>query len=725
MTPWQQMSGFGISFNNDAIGLQTGVAQTRLNMEQWGGVMKTANLGMTAFGGTMSDGARMVSSFAAEFANTDATDKLQAMGYTAEETAQVLALSLVGKKRFDVEDRDAKVAAMKAAEDLATEMDAVAKLTGVSRKEQQTALDASMHNARTRIAVEQAVAAGGEGARDAYKNMNAEMTGIGLKDFADNIYAGNAKTKETIDIQNALGPAGTQLESAINATKNAQTEGERSAAKLAVQQAQAAVSARMAESSFQSLVKTGLGPVSDAAGKLYLSTMNQTDAIEAVKKAEFDKTGKVLTNEEALAAAKLKIANEQNGIGVNGKVDGAETTKVLTQGMRLVGDQQAALAKQLGILNTNLGSSGLVKGAIKATKNVKKDEKTGKENSAMDRSPITTGGELIQDFIKDPKKTFDKTVEAATVKAKELYVDGAHVTKLIVDGAADGLNVPKPFNEPAKKPDEMPKEATGSKDVWGDWFSGPRNSPSLLRENEPEATVPQSKLSEFMKDMMPDITEMLPRMPGQMSSAENAAEIQKNVKAQRARDRAERASLSDHPHAPLDELAMKAQNEARAKMSPQQRAETEKHDKQASLAIEEAINLAQALDKQSKIAIPQDNTPAAIQSRINENQKAFAIGNAGKPANASDALRSGLGEQLKSVQKPPDVAPPPPPPPPPEKPEEKPTETHKASLDDLREELVNLNKSMVKLLSSTIESVNLTSQQVRATKKLSPNMNVR
>ena len=663
LTPWQQLSGSGIAFNNDAIGLLAGVKQTRMSQEQWEATMKTSALGMTAFGGSMSDGARAVTQFQVDFANTDATDKLQAMGYTAAETNEVLALSLIGKKRSDLEDRESKQAAMIAAESLATEMDAVAKLTGVSRKEQQTALDASMHNARTRIAVEQAVAAGGEGARDAYKNLNAEMTGMGLKDFADNIYAGNAKTKETIDMQNALGPAGTQLESAINASKNAHTEGERESAKLAVQQAQAAVSARMAESSFQSLVKTGLGPVSDAAGKLYLSTMNQTDAIKAVQEEEFKNTGIRLSTEQALAKAKENIANEQAGKAHNGAdVEGAKTTQAMTQGLRAVTDQVASFGKELDKANTRIGGSKLVKGVIDETKNIKTD-KAGKTTSQMDRGIATHAADLIQNLIKDPKKAGEQLINATEIKAKEIYVD---YIKPGVNFVAEQLNVAKPFEagQPAipheaeqlnvAKPFEagqpaIPHEAEGSKSVWGDWFAGPKNAVSYLREDEPEATVPKSKLDEFLKDMMPSMVGMSGINPGN--------------------------------YAELAELAEKSVK-------------------------------------------PLDNSPEAIQARINENQKAFATGTAGKSATAShDELRAGLGEQLKTVQKPP--TPVQPLPPPPAKPEEKPAETHKASLDDLREELVNLNKSMVKLISSSIESVSLTTQQVRATKQLSPNMNVR
>ena len=177
LEPWQQASKIGIGFNNDAIGFRTGVAQTRMSVQDWGDAISKTQLGLTAFGGSMSNGARVFTDFSRDFSNTNAADALQSMGYTTEEYNQVLALSIVGKKRSDLEDRTSREQAMQSAVDLATEMDKVAKLTGVSRKEQQDALDASMHNARTRIAIDRAVAAGGEENSAAYKKLNSQMEG--------------------------------------------------------------------------------------------------------------------------------------------------------------------------------------------------------------------------------------------------------------------------------------------------------------------------------------------------------------------------------------------------------------------------------------------------------------------------------------------------------------------------------------------------------------------
>ena len=45
-------------------------------------------------------------------------------------------------------------------------------------------------------------------------------------------------------------------------------------------------------------------------------------------------------------------------------------------------------------------------------------------------------------------------------------------------------------------------EAVGSKATWGDWFKGPKNRLTYLAEQEEEATVPKSKMGEFLDDML-------------------------------------------------------------------------------------------------------------------------------------------------------------------------------------------------------------------------------
>jgi hypothetical protein len=60
-------------------------------------------------------------------------------------------------------------------------------------------------------------------------------------------------------------------------------------------------------------------------------------------------------------------------------------------------------------------------------------------------------------------------------------------------------------------------EGRGSKDVWGDWFGG-KSGFTLIREQGPEAVVPQEKIGEFIKDMIAKTPSLLSDLQGNLKS---------------------------------------------------------------------------------------------------------------------------------------------------------------------------------------------------------------
>jgi len=61
-------------------------------------------------------------------------------------------------------------------------------------------------------------------------------------------------------------------------------------------------------------------------------------------------------------------------------------------------------------------------------------------------------------------------------------------------------------------------EGRGSKDVWGDWFGG-KPGFTMIREQGPEAVVPQEKIGEFIKDMVAKTPELLSELQGTLKSS--------------------------------------------------------------------------------------------------------------------------------------------------------------------------------------------------------------
>jgi hypothetical protein len=145
---WKKSSAIGVNFGHDMVGLTGTIMQTRMTSEEFNEVLKTNIKGFTAFGGGMNESARNFAKLSTEFANTDAADKMRLLGYNTAEYNNLLALNVTTTRQFNLADKQGREDARKSTESLAYEMDKVAQLTGISRKEQETAMKERQSNAR-------------------------------------------------------------------------------------------------------------------------------------------------------------------------------------------------------------------------------------------------------------------------------------------------------------------------------------------------------------------------------------------------------------------------------------------------------------------------------------------------------------------------------------------------------------------------------------------------
>lgn len=337
---WQQASQIGIGFNNDAIGLRNSIAGTRLSTDEWRDSIEKGRQGFTALGGTMSDSAKRFNQLSTEFSNTSAADELRKMGISTKEYNDVLAISTAGKKFSDFSDAESRKKANLAAADLALEMDKVAQLTGVSRREQQEALQERQKNARVQATIEMQLRSGGQGAADAYQKMTTQMKGMGLDKLSDEIYTGQALSAKSIATLSALGPAGNQLREAINGVRDAKTKEQRDLAELNLKKAQAAVAEQVQSDQSLNQIRYGQGEVAEALGDISIKSRNYADGIAAIQKESADK-GKKLTAEEAQLELE-KRANLSKNIA-NGKAEAdarAEMAKATTPAEKAAAEEK-------------------------------------------------------------------------------------------------------------------------------------------------------------------------------------------------------------------------------------------------------------------------------------------------------------------------------------------------------------------------------------------------
>ena len=507
---WQKASAdHGIAFNNDALGLTNSVSKTRLSMDDWDAAIESGKVGFTSLGGTMSDSARAFNKLSSEFSDSKFADPLREMGVTTSEYNQLLSITVSGNKKLSKDDAESKAQAFQATNDLAMEMDKVAQMTGISRKEQMKSLEDAKLNARVQASIEQKIKAGGADVADSYKNMNVQMKGLGLNKLTDELFTGQKLTKESNAQLVALGPAGTKLKAAMSAISSARGPTEKAAAESQLQSAKAAVADQMKSDSFQNMVIKGEGDVTDAARDLYMSTKNYTDGItqQAEKMGVDTKTAQKQVSEQVDASHK----GEKITDGEKKKVAGADSTKAAVRVKARIEDIKAFPADTLQAMNEKAGEKLAGSPIMSGLENVKKD-KTGKDTGFLERKG---GLEFINEL---PKSIKNGDWDAAPAILKQAGGELLKVAKDLSGGAADilvhaiagvtGTDANKSMGPGEIIPDattaeqtKKPKFSSGSKDVLGgEWF-GNFGAGTDVTVHGNEAIVPKNKLEEFSADM--------------------------------------------------------------------------------------------------------------------------------------------------------------------------------------------------------------------------------
>ena len=798
---WQQASNVGIGFNNDAIGLRTSVAQTRLSTEEWGDTIKKGAIGFTALGGTMTDSAKKFNQMSASFSDTTAADELRKIGFTTKEYNDVLAISLAGKKGQDLSTLEGQRKANMAAADLALEMDKVAQLTGVSRREQQEALQEKQKNARVQATIELEIRKGGKDAADSYLNMSTKLKGVGLDKLGDELYTGQALSQKAIAQMNALGPAGNQLREAITATKNAKSEEEKAAAKAMMDRAQSAIAERQTSTEYLTMVQRGQGDVAEAAGEGMIAARNYNKGIEEVQ-AEFKAQGKALTTEQArqvLAERAKKPVDIATGKDkTSGEAAAAKTTEAYVLAQARAADGAAKLEKAFNDANKAITANGTAtrKGIDQLNAglaNVKPstlrpgETSTGRERLGLANSEAA--GKTLDEGAKGNFREAGKMAGTAIIEAvrnlKDITTGAINVTGGILNGnkpvtpvgetaprvsrAGGSPNIDNMLEDFGKETPAMlhGKEAVLTKEQLTSLVSKIGMAGSRMKTAMPDIKMPDmaSQQTELQKAAtsfkMPDMANQkaelqkaaasikMPevKMPGvtsvtdavtkatedkklqdinrqvmemQLASAkdgvmldrekalsvvqekvakEEKATAEQKIKEAEIKAQADRKSMLESAikNGPAD-VAEKAMKElAGINKQEQDKAKAESEIKKKEAPSTKGATADVKIDNKNKVSNISKTVPSEIAQQKAEDERkkaAAAVAITPKPATATAASTpAGVGKT--------------------------------STLDDLNEQLKQLNKSMGELVSHTSDVSLQAEKQVRATKRLDPNVSLR
>lgn len=149
---WQKFSGAGLQFGGNALALNEAVKKTGLNFSDYSELIEKATPGFANFGEGLSRGAEQFGE-ASQQLQMKYGKELNMLGLTTKDVNNALALVVRGAGMIDAKNEQQMSSLLASAAQLAKEMDAMAKLTGTSRKEQEKNIETMQNDVRVRARI--------------------------------------------------------------------------------------------------------------------------------------------------------------------------------------------------------------------------------------------------------------------------------------------------------------------------------------------------------------------------------------------------------------------------------------------------------------------------------------------------------------------------------------------------------------------------------------------
>ncbi len=188
------VAGSGVNFSGDLGKFTEDVVSARMSLPEFARVIGESGSKIAGLSGNAQKGAEAFLMIGKEFSESPAVRQLNAVGVGAEELNRVLLISAVNRRGMDMTDKVVRDRVNAAAQDMAVEMDNIARLTGVSRQQQEKQIQDQMK----KVEVELALAAMSEQEKVAYEKNTSALGAYGQR-FQDvlTIYStGGARNAE-------------------------------------------------------------------------------------------------------------------------------------------------------------------------------------------------------------------------------------------------------------------------------------------------------------------------------------------------------------------------------------------------------------------------------------------------------------------------------------------------------------------------------------------------
>ena len=534
---FQSLSKVGAGLDADLGALRMMAAQTRMPLDQFAGLIAKNSTELAGFAGGVNGGTRRFTQLSNAMFEGGMVDGFMNLGMTLGETNEFLI------DQMNIDRRRARLTGMTEAQqvestlELAQSMDAMAKLTGKSAKEQQDQLKDRMRDGATQAKIRLLEMDGVTGASQSYKMAQASLASAPkvVGDLmADLVQTGVPMTAATKNFAATNKEAYALLQQAANATKQGDTVAAEKYAKDA-----AAATASFANSR-QGLTIATLAQVSEIA-------QGQADRLEAMAPlidamAEHsEKIGNAIGNTGDYIVAfndMLKGLTENSGNQMAGNNSNQDAQQSIQKG-------QLALANAASKANESIG--GLIRNGEGANKIFKEGvdmlttATTGLSKGVATLTALLGGPQLQKsednsaetnqaiDIVNDPTSS-QAEISAALKHLQKVLVLGPNGLKTDdyntreINKRIEGIkNLRKPTEEGGD-----PSEATGGavdsllRILGLREEGGPvvKDMPYIVGEDGPELMIPDSfgdiidskSTSSLLSSDLPDISNDLSNM---------------------------------------------------------------------------------------------------------------------------------------------------------------------------------------------------------------------
>ena len=402
---------FGIGSNNIGKFIQL-AGESGLTTEQFNSAVRNAGPLLSGLANNAQRGAEIYAKVNQEVIQSPFGQQLISAGVSLQELADINAVSLQTRMKTDLTDINARKKAVESALDFAKELDDAAKATGQSREK----ILKTYKDEQEKINVIALKASMNPTQLAAFEQTQQRLAKFGpaYESLLTEIASGGARTKQGIEQMAALGPAGTELQQAYKMMSSAVTEDQKIAAKSALDRAEAAILERQTDKNFLA----GTQIANEAQKEARLQMIGTGQVLQAFQKSGLSATEFIKQMGEEGNAQRLGLQLDEKGrvkTDDKGKAledQGTKTSMLLNEANRQAAIQAGGLAINLAKVNEVIGSSPIFK---KFTDRAGMAETMDEAALSQKKAIFDPLNDLVKKLETIGEKTPDKT---ETVKPK-------------------------------------------------------------------------------------------------------------------------------------------------------------------------------------------------------------------------------------------------------------------------------------------------------------------